>query len=77
MKTMKNMFKRTAVLLLAVILTVLCAACQKKQVTSGEALLSSWTENAPAKAALLEYVKDITDEKSGKYIPPEDRIAVW
>ena len=76
MKTMKNTFKRTAVLLLAVLMTILCAACQKKP-ESGEALLSSWTEKAPAKAALLEYVKDITDEKSGKYIPPEDRIAVF
>lgn len=80
MKPMKNTFKRIGVLLLAVMMTILCAACQKKQkpaAESGKALLSSWTEKAPAKAVLLDYVAAVTDESSGKYIPPEDRIAVF
>ena len=81
MNTAKNTFRRTAVLLLAVIMTVLCAACQKSGAPVGneasEDLLSAWTENAPAKTALLDYVAAVTDESSEKYIPVEDRIAVF
>ncbi len=40
-------------------------------------LLVSWTENAPTKAALVEYMAAITDEGSERYIPVEDRIAVF
>ena len=39
--------------------------------------LSLWTESAPLKAQLTEYIKEITDEKSASYIPVEDRIAVF
>ena len=40
-------------------------------------ILSLWTESAPLKAQLTEYIKEITDEKSASYIPVEDRIAVF
>ena len=38
--------------------------------------LSYWRENAAPAAALMAYLRDITDEKSPDYIPPEYRIAV-
>ncbi len=39
--------------------------------------LNLWTENAPARTALLAYVKEATNPDSPGYIPPEDRIAVF
>ena len=39
--------------------------------------LTLWTEDAPAKVWLEEYMKDITDESSPDYIPVENRIAVF
>ncbi|MBQ7153214.1 MAG: haloacid dehalogenase-like hydrolase [Clostridia bacterium] len=44
---------------------------------SGADYLSLWTEDADAKNALIDYMKDITDEKSPDYIPVEYRIAVF
>ncbi len=43
--------------------------------TSGDPL-SLWTNGCTAKEELLDFVKDVTDEKSPNYIPPEKRIAV-
>ncbi len=40
-------------------------------------LLSSWTESAPARNELIDYMAAITDESSADYIPAEDRIAVF
>ena len=39
--------------------------------------LSMWTEKAPLKAELTDYIKTITDESSADFIPVEDRIAVF
>ncbi len=39
--------------------------------------LSLWTENAPAKKALVSYIETVTDENSADYIPIENRIAVF
>jgi phosphoglycolate phosphatase-like HAD superfamily hydrolase len=36
-----------------------------------------WSDNAPAKKQLIEYVQDVTNKKSPNYIPVEDRIAVF
>lgn len=44
---------------------------------SGEDALSLWTESAPLKAQLTEYMKAITDEKSSDFIPVDRRIAVF
>lgn len=39
--------------------------------------LSLWTDNAPLKKALTEYIKAVTDESSQYYIPVDRRIAVF
>ena len=39
--------------------------------------LDLWTDDAPAKARLTEYMTAITDESSSDFIPVEDRIAVF
>ena len=43
---------------------------------SGDAL-SLWTESAPLKKQLTEYMKTITDQSSADFIPVERRIAVF
>ena len=42
-----------------------------------ETALSLWTENAPLKKQLVEYMKAITDESSPDFIPAKNRIAVF
>ncbi len=44
---------------------------------SDEPVLTLWTDTAPAKEKLTEYMAAITVEGSEDYIPPEDRIAVF
>ena len=39
--------------------------------------LSLWTDGAPAKAALAEYMDAVTDENGPDFIPVKDRIAVF
>ena len=39
--------------------------------------LSLWTADSASKAALVNYIKEITDKSSGKYIPVENRVAVF
>lgn len=39
--------------------------------------LSLWYNEAPAKQALVSYMKDITNKKSPDFIPVENRIAVF
>ena len=39
--------------------------------------LSLWNDEAPAKKALVSYVKSVTDKKSPDFIPIENRIAVF
>ena len=39
--------------------------------------LSLWTEKAPLKAELTEYIKTVTDKDSKDFIPVENRIAVF
>lgn len=36
-----------------------------------------WTDNSPAKQALINYVKDVTNQRSATFIPVKDRIAVF
>ena len=40
-------------------------------------LLHAWTEDAAAKNALVAYMASVTDPRSEKYIPVEDRVAVF
>ena len=39
--------------------------------------LSLWNNTAPAKQALVGYIKTVTDKKSPDFIPMENRIAVF
>lgn len=39
--------------------------------------LDLWSSQAPAKIALMSYIKDITDPGSSNFIPVKDRIAVF
>ena len=39
--------------------------------------LSLWNDTAPAKQALVSYMKTVTDKKSPDFIPEENRIAVF
>ena len=39
--------------------------------------MSLWADQAPAKKALTDYVKAVTDKKSPDFIPVENRIAVF
>lgn len=39
--------------------------------------LSLWRDDAPAKAALLDYVRSVTAKESPDFIPPSERIAVF
>ena len=39
--------------------------------------LSLWNEGAPAKTALVEYVRTVTTANSPDYIPPNERVAVF
>ncbi|MBR0366154.1 MAG: haloacid dehalogenase-like hydrolase, partial [Clostridia bacterium] len=39
--------------------------------------LALWTDGSAARAALVGYMNEITDTKSDKFIPVEDRIAVF
>jgi phosphoserine phosphatase len=51
------------------------AGCAKKT-TSGESF-TAWVDGSAPIAALKEYVEDVTDEASERFIPVEDRIAVF
>ena len=44
---------------------------------SADTALLSWNETAPARAALMDYVKAVTDAENPNFIPPERRIAVF
>ena len=44
--------------------------------TAGDAL-ASWNGDAPARAALVEYVAAVTDPAGPDFIPPEGRVAVF
>ena len=42
-----------------------------------EDIFADWNDGAPALTELIDYVEAVTDEASGDYIPPEDRVAVF
>ena len=44
---------------------------------AGDPALRSWSEQAPARNALVEYVDAVTDKASPDFIPVERRIAVF
>ena len=62
--------------LLALAVVVAFAGCVSVS-GNGSSALSLWNDDAPAKAALLEYVGSVTKKGAANYIPPENRIAVF
>ncbi len=52
-------------------------ATESTAASSNAEALSLWTDKAPLKAELTEYMKAITDKNSKDYIPVENRIAVF
>jgi len=56
--------------------TAIVAAGWLASVASAQAPLASWNEG-PAKAAIVEFVKAVTDEKSKDFVATADRIAVF
>ena len=36
-----------------------------------------WTEDSPAMASIIDYVKSLTDENSDEFVPEEERVAVF
>ena len=73
------MRKAFSILLVAVTIIVLvsCASTQTQKQISGEEYLSLWTEDAPLRNDLIEYMEAITDPSSPDFIPVEYRIAVF
>lgn len=39
--------------------------------------LASWADDSANKAVIIEFVKNVTDEKSEKFVPVENRIATF
>lgn len=64
------MLKKLLTLLLSLLLLLASSGC------SNNSDFSSWNDN-DSLSFLIDYVKDVTDDKSEHYIPQEDRIAVF
>ncbi len=50
---------------------------QSAQADSKTASLEYWAEDSPAMKSIMEYVSAVTDEKSDKFVPEAERIAVF
>ena len=63
----------------AVLICALATSCATTQASgaSGNEPLSLWTDEAPLKKAVTEYVETTTKKGSSDFIPPEHRIAVF
>ncbi len=71
MNNMKRFFLFVTVCsLLAPAVVILSGCCTYEP-------LSLWNETAPAKTALSDYIRTVTDKRSPDYIPVENRIAVF
>lgn len=69
------MKKTITFIIVSVVFCLVCTGCVTMD--KNEAALSKWTENSVPAAALIEYVNNVTDEKSADFIPQKDRIAVF
>ncbi|MCR4807347.1 MAG: haloacid dehalogenase-like hydrolase [Lachnospiraceae bacterium] len=81
MKTGIRMITGLLVTLLTGLMLCGCTDQVKVNVVDGRentgAGLEYWTEGSKAAASIQEYVEEVTDKDSEKYIPVEDRIAVF
>ena len=50
---------------------------EKTSTDTSASALSLWTDSAPLKSQLTDYIKTVTDENSADFIPVENRIAVF
>ena len=66
-------YKKHFLLLTCILMVGLVTGCS--QIKKDD--LSLWNNEAPAKKALINYVKDVTNKKSKNFIPVENRIAVF
>lgn len=70
----KNYRRLRFIVMMLCLCSVLCS-CQadaKKQNT-----LASWNDASPTKAAIIEFVEDVTDKNSENFVPVENRIATF
>ena len=70
MNNMKRIFLFVTVCSLLALAVVILSGCAHEP-------LSLWNETAPAKTALSDYIRTVTDKRSPDYIPVENRIAVF
>ncbi len=70
MKNTKHLLLLFTSVILVSLLSTGCTAVKKDS-------LASWTKQAPAKQALVDYVAAVTNPKSPDFIPVEHRIAVF
>lgn len=62
-------------LLIVCVAAALVVGC--KNSNSSKNSLDLWTDQAPAKSALVEYVNSVTNKNSPDFIPQPDRIAIF
>jgi phosphoglycolate phosphatase-like HAD superfamily hydrolase len=68
----------TVILVVIVVLYACGVGWKKKAETKDyESILSLWKEGSESKKKLVAYMKEITNNSSKKYIPPESRIATF
>lgn len=72
MRTMRRWAAWTAMVATA----LLMAACAGPQADSRRAELPSWNDG-PARQAIVEFVRAVTDRDSPDFVPPQERIAVF
>ncbi|MBO4546718.1 MAG: haloacid dehalogenase-like hydrolase, partial [Treponema sp.] len=65
----------SVLLIVCVVAAALFVGCDNSN--SSKKALDLWTEQAPAKSALAEYVKALTNKNSPDFIPVQDRIAIF
>ena len=65
----------SVLLIVCVVAAALFVGCNNSN--SSKKALDLWTERAPAKNALAEYVNAVTNKNSPDFIPVQDRIAIF
>ncbi len=70
---MKKYYTKHFLLFLCILITCLLTGCGQIKKDN----LSLWNDEAPAKKALISYMKDVTNKKSENFVPVENRIAVF
>ena len=68
---MKNRFLSVTTYALVALAHLILSGCRTQEP------LSLWNENAPAKTALSNYIRSVTDKGSPDFIPVENRVAVF